>query len=346
MLAGEGGQREYGEARRRLGRRGDPHPVLRGRGPGRCNQLAGRRRAHNVPFAGAGRASRGSRRHQRSGPAPRLPGRGVAYPGRADRGASAVGVAAPYPYRAGGPGRGPAAGLDGRPQLRLHGAVAGVGGTVLFALEPRLSRRRAGARGHRGFATTLWPLAVVVVFVVALYGGCFGAGIGILMISALSLLGTGDIRRVVPLKNLLTGCLRGVAVAVLIVEGAVNWGYGLPMAVGGYLGGYGLRHGEPHRLARGLSRDRVRPGRVLLLDPVRSAGAACWRRMKPFSAHEPCHVVLKRPAHDAELPHPRFRFRAQLTVHPYVYGPHRGEEPLELFPPRDHGDVLHYALAV
>jgi uncharacterized membrane protein YfcA len=225
-----------------------------------------------------------------------------------------------------------------------------LGGTVLFALEPRLSRRCAGARGHRGFATTLWPLAVGVVFVVALYGGYFGAGIGILMISPLSLLGTGDIRRVVPLKNLLTGCLRGVAVAVLIVEGAVNWGYGLPMAVGGlvggYLGGYGLRHGEPHRLARGLSRDRVRPGRVPLLDPVRSAGAACWRRMKPFSAHEPCHVVLKRPAHDAELPHPRFRFRAQLAVHPYVYGPHRGQEPLELFPPRDHGDVLHYALAV
>jgi uncharacterized protein len=76
------------------------------------------------------------------------------------------------------------------------------------------------------------------VFVGALYGGCFGAGIGILMISALSLLGTGDIRRVVPLKNLLTGCLRGVAVAVLIVEGAVNWGYGLPMAVGGLVGGY------------------------------------------------------------------------------------------------------------
>jgi uncharacterized membrane protein YfcA len=98
-----------------------------------------------------------------------------------------------------------------------------LGGTVLFALEPRLSRRCAGARGHRGFATTLWPLAVGVVFVVALYGGCFGAGIGILMISALSLLGTGDIRRVVPLKSLLTGCLRGVAVAVLIVEGAVNW---------------------------------------------------------------------------------------------------------------------------
>jgi uncharacterized protein len=104
-----------------------------------------------------------------------------------------------------------------------------LGGTVLFTLEPRLSRRRDdSAHRHRGFTTALWPLAVVVTFVVALYGGYFGAGIGILMISALSLLGMGDVHRVVPLKNLLTGCLRGVAVLVLVIEGAVNWDTACP----------------------------------------------------------------------------------------------------------------------
>ena len=51
----------------------------------------------------------------------------------------------------------------------------------------------------------LWPLAAMVVFVVAIYGGYFGAGIGILMISALSLLRMGDVHRVVPFKNLLAG---------------------------------------------------------------------------------------------------------------------------------------------
>ena len=60
-----------------------------------------------------------------------------------------------------------------------------LGGTVLFALEPALSRRRDGGHRHRGFETMWWPLAGAVVFVVALYGGYFGAGIGILMISAL-----------------------------------------------------------------------------------------------------------------------------------------------------------------
>lgn len=128
-----------------------------------------------------------------------------------------------------------------------------LGGTILFALEPRLSRRRDGAaHRNRRHATTLsWPPAVAVVFVVALYGGYFGAGIGILMISALSLLRMGDIHRVVPLKNLLTGCLRGVAVVVLAIEGAIDWGYGLPMALGGLIGGYlgGMLTGKVNRTA-------------------------------------------------------------------------------------------------
>jgi len=112
-----------------------------------------------------------------------------------------------------------------------------LGGTILFVLEPQLSRR-SGAQDNRGLAMALWPVAALVVFVVAIYGGYFGAGIGILMISALSLLRMGDVHRVVPFKNLLAGCLRGVAVVVLVIYGEINWGYGVPMAVGGLIGGY------------------------------------------------------------------------------------------------------------
>ena len=72
----------------------------------------------------------------------------------------------------------------------------------------------------------------------AIYGGYFGAGIGILMINALSLFGVGDVGRVVPFKNLLTGFLRSVTVMVLIIEGVVNWSYCVPMVLGGLLGGY------------------------------------------------------------------------------------------------------------
>ena len=96
----------------------------------------------------------------------------------------------------------------------------------------------------------------MVTFVVALYGGYFGAGIGILMISILSLMSLGDIRQVVALKNLLAGCLRGVAVVVLVFEGTVNWGYGLPMALGGLLGGY-LGGAVSHRANRTVIRGIV-----------------------------------------------------------------------------------------
>src|SRR5918994_366994 len=125
-----------------------------------------------------------------------------------------------------------------------------LGDTVLFALEPRLSRR-GGAPEDRGLATALWPLAAAVVFAVAIYGGYFGAGIGILLISALSLLRMGDVHRVVPFKNLLAGCLRGVAVVVVLFFGEIHWGYGLPMALGGLIGGYlgGTLTGRVNRTA-------------------------------------------------------------------------------------------------
>ena len=72
----------------------------------------------------------------------------------------------------------------------------------------------------------------------ALYGGYFGAGIGILVIGALSFISRGDIRHVVALKNFLNLCMRGAAILVLVLEGNVNWNYGVPMAIGGLVGGY------------------------------------------------------------------------------------------------------------
>ena len=63
------------------------------------------------------------------------------------------------------------------------------------------------------------------------------AGIGILMVSALSFMGLNEIRQVLALKKLLAGSLRGVAVAVLLADSLVNWRYGLPMALGGLMGG-------------------------------------------------------------------------------------------------------------
>jgi uncharacterized membrane protein YfcA len=129
--------------------------------------------------------------------------------------------------------------------------------TLLLLLRPILvSQGGSGDHPQPHLSPVLWTVAGISVFLVALYGGYFGAGIGILMISALSLMGLGDIRRVVALKNLLTGCLRGMAVVVLIVEGLVDWRYGLPMAVGGLVGGY-LGGMASHRANRTVVRGVV-----------------------------------------------------------------------------------------
>jgi hypothetical protein len=127
------------------------------------------------------------------------------------------------------------------------------------------------------------------VFVVAIYGGYFGAGIGILMISALSLLRMGDVHRVVPFKNLLAGCLRGVALVVLAIYGEIHSGYGIPMAVGGLIGGYlgGALTGRVNpTVLRGRRDYRVRVGSILLLDPLRPIGTTHRRRVIPTGLRE------------------------------------------------------------
>ena len=111
-------------------------------------------------------------------------------------------------------------------------------GTVIIALRPILVRYRGGHSIQPSFAPAWWLVAIAGIFAVALYGGYFGAGIGILMIGVLSFISPGDIRHVVALKNLLCGCMRGVAVIVLVLEGDVAWKYGAPMALGGLIGGY------------------------------------------------------------------------------------------------------------
>jgi len=114
---------------------------------------------------------------------------------------------------------------------------------TLLTLRPLLSRRQpsSGTAVHEAppaRSITLQVAAGLLLFFVAIYGGYFGAGIGILVIGAFGLIGLTDIHSIVPLKNAVSGSLRAVAVSVFIVKGKVDWEYGLGMAAGAFLGGY------------------------------------------------------------------------------------------------------------
>jgi uncharacterized protein len=80
--------------------------------------------------------------------------------------------------------------------------------------------------------------AIGFQFMVGIYGGFFGAGIGILMLAALGLLGVGDIHQMNGLKNVLAVCINGIAAVYFVVSGAVVWSFALVMAAGAIAGGF------------------------------------------------------------------------------------------------------------
>jgi len=79
--------------------------------------------------------------------------------------------------------------------------------------------------------------AMFFQLLVALYGGYFGAGIGILMLAALSVLGFRDIHQMNGMKNFFGGCVNGIAAVYFIWAKMVYWPYVVVMAIGAILGG-------------------------------------------------------------------------------------------------------------
>ena len=83
------------------------------------------------------------------------------------------------------------------------------------------------------------PLAFLVYqFLVSIYGGYFGAGMGILMLAALGFMGLVNIHQMNGLKNWGGTCINFVAVAIFAVSGIVSWPIALVMALGATIGGY------------------------------------------------------------------------------------------------------------
>jgi hypothetical protein len=128
--------------------------------------------------------------------------------------------------------------------------------TILLAAQEPLSRRlsRRSLVGERtaGFAAA----AVVFQLLVGVYGGFFGAGIGIMMLAALAILGLTDIHQMNGLKNLLAIAINGVAAVYFVAQGAVQWTDAGLMAVGSVAGGLGGA-AIANRLGRRLVRQAV-----------------------------------------------------------------------------------------
>jgi hypothetical protein len=88
-------------------------------------------------------------------------------------------------------------------------------------------------------APTTFSSVLALQFLIGIYGGFFGAGIGILMLAALSMMGMEHIHQMNALKMLLSALINGVAVVLFVAAGAIWWPQGVIMIVGAILGGYG-----------------------------------------------------------------------------------------------------------
>ena len=108
--------------------------------------------------------------------------------------------------------------------------------TFLFMAQEPLQRRFNltaihNARSHWLSWTMLFQLLV------GIYGGYFGAGIGIMMLAALSLMGHTDIYQMNGVKNMLAVAINGIAIMYLIFTDLILWPDALVMAIGAVVGG-------------------------------------------------------------------------------------------------------------
>lgn len=117
-------------------------------------------------------------------------------------------------------------------------------GTADPALAAASAPAPAGAPADRDADARLtrhFPPRSVLAYqlLVAVYGGYFGAGVGILMLAALGFMGLTNIHRMNGLKNWGGLCMNAVAAGLFIASRIVNWPVALVMAAGASLGGYG-----------------------------------------------------------------------------------------------------------
>jgi uncharacterized membrane protein YfcA len=145
------------------------------------------------------------------------------------------------------------------PQLRRLAPVAALGGVVggiLLLVTPSgdfkrivpwliglasaamLARRRLPATpGGTGSLAPPGIIKTLSVFLIAVYGGYFGAAAGVVLLAVLLFTTTESMARASATKNLLLGIANGVAAVLFIVDSPVRWSAAVPLAVGLFIGG-------------------------------------------------------------------------------------------------------------
>jgi uncharacterized membrane protein YfcA len=116
-----------------------------------------------------------------------------------------------------------------------------LGATLLFAFGRYVSNYIAGGISHDSSNAGIAG-ASIFELAVAVYGGYFGGGIGIMNLAMLAALGMTDIHEMNLLKVILGGVINGVAAITFIVTKAIVWPQAIVMTLGAIVGGYSSAH--------------------------------------------------------------------------------------------------------
>ena len=132
--------------------------------------------------------------------------------------------------------------------------------TALFMLQGFLSRKSTPTvENPADLPRGRLALATVLQLGVAVYGGYFGAGIGILMLALLGFLGLANIHAANGIKSFFNLCINAIAAGYFIYKGAVVWPAALVIVAGATLGGYGGA-----RFARRIGKRKARAAVIVI----------------------------------------------------------------------------------
>ena len=142
--------------------------------------------------------------------------------------------------------------------------------TLIFAFQDRLKPKRPADSDTPAPELRVTPPTALFLFAVAVYGGYFGAGIGILSLAALGMLGLTDIHRMNAVKAVFAGGVNAVAALIFIARGLVHWPEAALTCASAILGAW-----VGARLARRLGGGNVR--RLVVVLGVGMALLTLWR---------------------------------------------------------------------
>lgn len=113
-----------------------------------------------------------------------------------------------------------------------------LGATVLLAMQEMVTKRLGlVAKSHENPGAAWMTFVILFQLLVGIYGGYFGAGMGILMLAALGLIGMTDMHQMNGVKNVLAVFINGIAAIYFALSNAVAWNDVLVMMIGSIIGG-------------------------------------------------------------------------------------------------------------